>query len=287
MNDKDWLLLEILFQEKNITKAAKRLYISQPALTGRIQQIEREFGCQIVIRGARGIEFSTEGELLVDYAIRSLHELRQTKELISNIGGKVRGTLRIGCSNIFAKYELPDLLRAFRNQHPDVEINVKTGFSQSVLQMALNGEVHVGIARGDYPWPGPKHLLCEEPYYVVSAEPIDMEKLPFLPRIHYKTDSPLQTALDSWWFTHYSRPPLIAMEVDTIDTCVQMVNKGLGFALLSGLCLKNTHDLYKERLLYKDGSALQRKTWLYYRDSSLAILTVKTFASFLINQIEH
>lgn len=287
MNDKDWHILKVLFDEKNITKAAKRLYISQPALTGRIQHLERELGCQIVIRGARGIDFSTEGEVLVDYATRALKDLQQTKEMIANIGEKVRGSLRIGCANIFAKYELPDILWLFMNQYPDVEINVKTGSSQSIYQMTLEGEVHVGIVSGEHPWPGPKHILCDEAYYAVSAKPIDIEKLPSLPRILYPTDGALQAALDNWWFTRFKQPPLVSMEIDAIDTCIRMVSKGLGYALLSGICLKSLHPLYKEKLLYNDGSALQRKTWMYYRDSTLTILTAKTFVDFLKSQIEH
>ncbi|RBN36768.1 LysR family transcriptional regulator, partial [Priestia megaterium] len=55
MDDRDWLILQVLYREKNITKAAKELFISQPALTHRLQQMEKEFHVQIVNRGRRGV----------------------------------------------------------------------------------------------------------------------------------------------------------------------------------------------------------------------------------------
>lgn len=281
MDEKDWRFLQMLATEKNITKAAQKLYISQPALTSFIKQLERDFGCQLVIRRPRGIDFTTEGEILLDYAESSLQRFTELREALSNTGSEIRGTLRIGCSNIFSKYELPDKLKTFTSLNPKIEVNVRTGFSHYIYQLALQGGVHIGIVRGTYDWPGLKLQLCTEPYYVVSCAPIDMDKLPELPRIHYTTDAPLQTGLDSWWFSNYRRPPFIAMEVDTIDTCIQMVAKGLGYALLSGMCLQSFPLIHREALLLPDGSPLQRTTWLYCRESSLSISTVSAFVDFI------
>lgn len=280
MDEKDWLFLQTLYEKKNITQAAKSLYISQPALTGRIQHLEREFNCQILIRKPRGIEFSNEGEVLVRHALKALHELQETKDTIQGMQSAVRGTLRLGCSNIFAKFRLPALLRLFHEEHSSVEIKLRTGFSQKIYEKLLAGSLHIGIIRGDYPWPGSRALLCNEPYYAVSAVPIDLDRLPELPQIHYDTDTPLQLALSNWWFSRYKRPPRTTMEVDNVDTCLRMVQQGLGFALISGLCLKDAPELHTAKLLGQNGESLQKKTWLYYEESSLRINTVKAFVAF-------
>ena len=281
MDEKDLLFLKTLYEEKNLTQASKKLYVSQPALTGRLHQLESDFDCKIVLRKPRGIEFSSEGELLVRFAEKTLRALQETREQIRSIRGSANGTLRIGCSNLYAKYELPAQLASFRRQFPAVEIHLKTGFSQEIYQQLLHGSIHLGIIRGDYNWPGKRQLLEEDSYYVFSASPISLSELPSLPRIHYDTDAPLQLALDNWWFSNYKRPPAAVMEVDNVDTCVQLVREGLGFALLSGICARNIPDLYREKLTYKDGSSLQRRTWLYYDESALQIGTVKAFIDFL------
>ena len=56
IKQKDWLIIKTLYEEKNITKTAEKLYITQPALTYRLQAIEQEFGVKIVNRGKKGVE---------------------------------------------------------------------------------------------------------------------------------------------------------------------------------------------------------------------------------------
>jgi DNA-binding transcriptional LysR family regulator len=129
MDEKDWVILQTIFEERNITKAAEKLYISQPALTYRLQQLEKEFGTMIVARGKRGVEFTAQGEYIAQYARSMTLQLRNTKEFVQNMGKEIRGALRIGVSGIFARYELPAILNEFISQYPNVEVNVKTGWS--------------------------------------------------------------------------------------------------------------------------------------------------------------
>ncbi|WP_238933669.1 helix-turn-helix domain-containing protein [Brevibacillus choshinensis] len=68
MDDRDWQVLHILYNQKNITKTAQLLFITQPALTKRLMQIEEEFGVKIVNRGIKGVHFTPEGELLAKRA---------------------------------------------------------------------------------------------------------------------------------------------------------------------------------------------------------------------------
>ena len=67
MDDKDFLLIKTLYEEQNITHTAKKLFISQPAISDRLKRLEAEFGCQLFIRQPRGILFTSQGEMLVQY----------------------------------------------------------------------------------------------------------------------------------------------------------------------------------------------------------------------------
>ena len=66
-DDKDFLLIKTLYEEQNITHTAKKLFISQPAISDRLKRLEAEFGCQLFIRQPRGILFTSQGEMLVQY----------------------------------------------------------------------------------------------------------------------------------------------------------------------------------------------------------------------------
>ncbi|TYR79406.1 LysR family transcriptional regulator [Priestia megaterium] len=281
MDARDWLILQLLYKEKNITKAAKSLYISQPALTNRLQQMEKEFGVQIVNRGRRGIQFTPQGEYLAKCADSMLLNLQQIKEHVLNMEHTLTGTLRLGVSNFFTDYKLPGLLKLFKDQYPDVEFKVATGWSSDVAHSLYNQDVHIAFVKGDYNWHDQKRLLFEETICIASKQPIDVHNLPNLPRIDYHQDHFLKTAVDNWWAENFTQPPLVSIQVDKADTCKKMVENGLGYAMLPHMLLDDSEDIHLIEMKTKDGIPLLRKTWMYFHEESLKINIVKAFIEFV------
>ncbi|MCG5253464.1 LysR family transcriptional regulator [Brevibacillus agri] len=254
MEYRDWSILQTLYREQNITRTAKSLYLSQPALTKRLRQIEKEFGVQIVQRGRRGVHFTPEGEYLASCADEMLLRLRKIKEHVANMGEQVSGTLRLGVSNYFAHYKLPGLLKLFKQEYPLVEFKVG---------------------------PDGKLLLFEESVCIVSKDPVDVADLPSLPRIDYKTDPLLQALVDSWWAENYSSPPRIGMEVDKADTCGEMVANGLGYAILPRLVANGKQNLYLIEIKDAANKPVKRSTWMFYHKASLELQNVRAFVNFM------
>jgi len=282
MGEKDWIIISTLYEEKNITKTAQRLYISQPALTYRLQQIEKMFGAKIITRSKKGVEFTTHGEYLLQYAKSMLTQLQKIKDTIANMDNHVKGTLRIGASSNFAHYQLPSVLKAFHDAYPDVEINVKTGWTSEVMQLVSKEEVHIGIVRGETIWPEQRTLLQQEPICIVSKDPIVLDKLPQMPRINYQTDPHLKTAMENWWQrTFLSLPPLVSMEVDKIETCKEMVKMGLGYAILPRISLKESDSLHTLDLRNPDGEPIMRSTYMICKNAALELTMVTAFVDFM------
>jgi DNA-binding transcriptional LysR family regulator len=281
MNEKDWAMLKVLAEEKNITKTANRMFIAQPSITYRLQQLEKEFGTKLVTRNPSGVVFTAEGEYLLAYSEEMLLKLRDTKEKIQNMSGKVQGTLRLGSSAVFAHYELPQILKGFLDTYPDVEISLKTGLSKKISRMLQVEEIAVAIVRGDFPWIEEKYLLSTEPICLVSYQPITLEELPHKPQILYNTDSVLKKMLEDWWRQLYSVPPLITMEVDNMDTCRQMVINGLGWSILPAIGLPRHNTLFTQELYWKNGTPLERHTWLLYHTASLELSAVQAFVDYI------
>ncbi|WP_232699972.1 LysR family transcriptional regulator [Brevibacillus daliensis] len=281
MDEKDWLLLRILYEEKNITKAAQQLFMSQPAITYRLQQIEKDFNTQLVSRTKKGVEFTAQGERLVQYSTEMLLQLRKLKEEIINMDGQVRGMLRLGVSGNFARYQFPPLLKQFLVLYPDVEINLLTGWSTEIMQYIHREEIHIGIVRGDHHWLEGKHLLAEEPMCIVSKNEIDIDNLPALPRINYKTDPSLKNTISAWWQEKYDAPPLVTMEVDRIETCKEMVRTELGYAIFPLACLTESDQLHYSLLRTSNNEVIKRKTWVIYRKSSMELSIIRAFIEFI------
>ncbi len=282
MTDRDWILLTTIAEERSITKAADRLFISQPALTYRVKLLEQEFRVQLLIRTPNGVILTPEGEYLLGYAKEMILWLTKTKEGITSFGSKIQGTLRIGSSAIFANYELPQLLHGFRDLYPETEFFLRTGMSGQVLHMLEHEEVTVAVIRGNPIWNGRKHLIFDEPVCLVSREPLRVEDLPDLPRITYGTDSSLKNLVSEWWRATFSKPSIESMMVDNMDTCRRMAQQNLGWAILPSIGLGEFSDLVLQRLSWPDGTPLIRKTWICYGSYALEIPTARAFIDYVL-----
>lgn len=281
MDEKDWLAIRVLYEEKNISRAAERLYVSQPALTYRLKNLEKEFGTSLFYKVKNGIEFTSEGIYLADYAEEMIKKLQKTKDYILNMQNEVRGTLRLGVSSNFAQYKLPKILKKFSAQFPHVQFSVHTGWSTDIMHLLNSASVQLGILRGNYEWYGLKTLLHKERLCLISKDEVDLDDLPSLPFINYKTDSSLKNLINGWWRDRFSDPPLVTMENDRQETCKEMVKQGLGVSILPEICLQPSDNLHTYGLSYKNGEPVLRNTWLMYNQDVLRLSTVKHFIDFL------
>lgn len=283
MDERDWLILKTLFEKKSITKTAAALFISQPALSNRLQHIEARFGTIIVVRSKNGVQFTPEGEYLVKNAYEMLKHMQLLEENIQNMQEHPTGTLRIGASMFFTKYLLPELLRRFKIHFPGVEFKVTTAWSRDIVNFVYNNDVHFGFIRGEYSFSGERKLLFNEKMYISSQQPLSYTDLPHMPRIDYRNDYTIQVLLDKWWNENFSVPPKIGMEVDRVDTCKEMVAKGLGYGFLPQIILANAKDIFTREMVYRSGKPLIRETWMFYNKESMELKLAKAFYDFILD----
>ncbi|MFP3728997.1 LysR family transcriptional regulator [Priestia filamentosa] len=281
MDKKDWRILEAVYAEKNITKAAERLYISQPTLTYRLQQIEKEFNIKLFYRGRRGVDFTDQGEMLVNYAKDMLKQRQKIEELLWNSGNEIRGTLRLSVSRTFAFYRLPQILKAFNEKFPKVEFNVNTGVNIEVLHSIYQQDSHIGIVRGEHSWPGKVVTLMQENIAILSSKKVNLEDLPSMRRISYKTDPTLEMVIDNWWKDNFSTPPISHMNVDNVEIAKRMVFNGLGYCIAPSIVLEDNDELYKIPLKDSKESPIIWNTRILYREELLELEMVKEFVHFI------
>lgn len=281
MDYKDWLIIKTISEKKTITKAAEHLYLSQPALSNRLKKIESEFDTKILLRNNNGVIFTPEGENLLAYVEKMLKEFTLTKERIKNMKSIVHGTLKLGTSSVFANYELPAILRGFIVRYPNIDIALRTGLSSKITKMLQKEECAVAVVRGDHFWPEEKLLLREEHLCLASAQPIEFHNLPSLIRINYGTDPSLKDVLQAWWYETFSRPPHIHMEVDSMNTCRQMILHNIGWGILPEIGLQEPNSLYSQKLYWRDGTPVLRRTWLMYQKSILELAAVNAFVNYV------
>lgn len=277
MMDRDWELISVLYQEKNITKASAKLYISQPAVTKRLQMIESKLGVQIVERGRKGVHFTPEGEYLVKCAEEMRARMREIMSNLSSMTKEVKGVIKIGASNNFARKTLPKILSEYQERYPDVKFEISTGWSSEIFRLLCNKEIEVAFIRGEYKWSQGEKLLFQEKLFAINSEKIKIEDLPKFKKIEYNCDIKLKSILDNWWRENFSDHSLKGLMVDRSDTCKEMVMQGLGFALVPSTILKENDKLFKLELLDKNGEFLKRNTKMLYYENFKETNLGKTF----------
>lgn len=283
MEKKDWLIIQAVYAQKNITKAAEQLYMSQPTLTYRLQQIEKEFDIKLFYRGRRGVEFTEQGELLVKYTRDMLRQRREMEENLWNSGGEVRGTLRLSVSRTFAFYRLPPILKAFNDRFPKVDFQIETGVNMDVIQSIYKQDAHIGIVRGDHHWPSKETILTEENISILSKEKISLNDLSTMRRISFQTDPNLEMVMDTWWKENFHTPPANIMNVDNVDIAKRMVLNGLGYCIAPSIVLEEQDQLHTIFLKDQQNKPIIWKTRVLYREELLGLAMVDEFVRFLMD----
>lgn len=285
MNDKDWQILLTIADVKNMTTASSKLYITQPALTYRLKNIEKDLGAYIFLRTPKGLVLTPEGEAIVKYAKSMLREFESIRTKVSNMSGTVQGTLRLGLSLNFARFKLAKILTSFCQVYPNVELSIKTALSSQVKTDLENDDITVAIVRGEHVWSEVKHMIDTEPIYLVSNQPVPAKLMPKLPYIMYDADASLNTIVAHWWNEKYSSPPRVAMQINDADTCRQMAALGLGYTIIPAMNTpSNTRaGLSVVPLTYKNNTPLDRKTYILCRNTSLKLPAVAKFIEHVLN----
>lgn len=266
----DWKIIKTLYELRNITNTAKVLYISQPALTGRIKKIEKCLGVKLINSSNKGITFTHAGKYAAEYATGCLTSFELFMEKLSNMEVDVSGTLRIGSPSIIARYYIPLLIQKFKEMYPKVTFEVTIENSSEVLAHTKDGTFHFGFLREDFGWDdGVKKLLTINHLCAVSKTKFELNDLPYMSRIDYQTDSYFRNFLDNWWSGRFEEQPNIIMQVSNIDLCKEMVFSGVGYGLLPSIVLSDHPEVYQVPLCDSKGELIRRKTWIVGRNSAL------------------
>ncbi len=133
-----------LVEEGSFSRAAKRMSLTQPALTKNIKNAENYLGVLLVNRSNTGASLTPEGKILYTYARRMVKLRNEAKEKILTLNKNIGGNIYMSASTIPSTYILPHVLSAFSKIHPDIRVYIKTADSEEAMNMVLENEVEIG-----------------------------------------------------------------------------------------------------------------------------------------------
>lgn len=133
---------------QNISKAAGKLYISQPAVSKTIQKLEETLGCRLFSRSSRGVQLTEEGSIVYESVRDAFETLATGEEKLKQFRELGVGHLRIGVSTTLCKYVLLPYLRTFIHQHPHIRISISCQPTNETLHMLEANQIDIGLIGG-------------------------------------------------------------------------------------------------------------------------------------------
>jgi len=223
-------------------RAADALYLSQPSVSARIQTLEGEVGVALFHRTARGVRLTEMGQVFLPFAQRSMETLRRGREVLESVRQTSAGILNMATARVIGTYVLPETLQKFQHLYPETNLHIKVGGSLDVLQMVVDEEVQLGLARFmQHPDVDALHLYDEEAVLVVHPDhPFAKTGVAAMfavaqePLILYDPGDP-----GSSYFQFINRvcryagvTPKVEMNLDSVEAAKNMVQLGLGISFL-------------------------------------------------------
>jgi LysR family transcriptional regulator, regulator of abg operon len=137
--------LSVAIETGSLRNAARRLGLSQPALTKAIRELEIELGTSLLVRSTRGVQPTAQGQILTQRAMNIDRELHLAIDEIRQLSGHMQGELSIGAVPLAVLLLIPETLRTFGQEFPDVRLRISEELYMAQLQRLRKGEVDVAI----------------------------------------------------------------------------------------------------------------------------------------------
>jgi DNA-binding transcriptional LysR family regulator len=223
----------------SFTEAAARLYISQPAISLQVKALEKELGEKLFDRLGRTIRLTHAGRVLYKEAEELVAKLDEIQKIVRDMKTLQCGRLAIGASDTMSIHFLPELLTAFLQEHPRVELSIVSLLSAQVVRLVKEREIDLGIVT--LPLAEPKlevipvfegRLLCiVGPQHAFAArDGVEAREVAQEPVILLEKASRIRQRIDDWFAADgcYCRP---RMELSNFEIIKRYVAAGLGVSL--------------------------------------------------------
>jgi len=229
-------------EELHFGRAAKRLFISQPALSFDIRKFEEQLGVQLLARTSKTVSLTNAGQVLLGEARRLLLQASEAERITVRSAHGLAGRLRIGFVNSMLYRGLSSAVRRFESDHPDVEIVLKEMNTNEQVQAIQRMQIDMGYAHwGNFPAEVVSTPIFSEPFLcclpathrLARRRKIDLRDLAQEPFILFpRAVSPHYHDLIIAQCVRAGFSPLIRHEVRLWQTVVTMVEFGMGVALV-------------------------------------------------------
>jgi len=244
MADRRLQVFHTVAKQLSFTKAADLLFMTQPAVTFQVKQLEEHFNIRLFDRSHGKIALTPAGDLVLHYAERILALSAELEVRMGEITGEIRGPLLIGASTTIAEFMLPRILGEFSVLYPEVQARLTVANSDTIEHRVADHSLDVGLIES------PSHLIslnteaygedelvviCGPKHKLATAASLTPQQLTSLPYISRESGSGTHEFTDSY-FSRVGISPEdlnMVMELGSPEAVKGMVETGIGYAIVS------------------------------------------------------
>ena len=235
----------------SITQAAQKLYVTQPAISNAIRELEKEFSINLFTRSKNHMYLTKEGEIFYQKTSRLLDTINQTSSELYDLGRQVT-PIRIGIPPLLSTIFFPDMLIAFQQEYPSIPVELYEYGSIRAANLVLEETLDLALVNmnfyeidklNSHQLLSDRIVFCVSPeHHLAKEKTISIEMLKEEKLIMYNTDSVLNTTLYSR-FEGIGTKPNVIMHASQLYTIQNFIKNNLGGAFLYSSLMKNLPGL--------------------------------------------
>ncbi len=276
-------------QNGSITNAAKELYISQPAVSQSIKQLETQLGGKLFNRTPKGMELTAEGSAIYEYIERANGLLETAQARFLQMKSLERGGIKIGASDNICRNFLLPFVEKFRAAYPKIKLMFLNGTSSQTTELLKTGKVDIGFV--NLPIPGDEILsepvgelhdcfVAGEAFSHLKDKPIPVKELLNYPVVLLGPKTTSRSFIDEF-FKSQDCAIEPSIEVGSHDLLVSFAKKGMGISCVTEEFVNSELASGKLFKLNIDGSVRSRKIGMVYLKETTPAFAVQKFAEML------
>ncbi|MEV4838742.1 LysR family transcriptional regulator [Nonomuraea sp. NPDC049486] len=245
-------------EERNFTRAAERVHISQSGVSAQIRQLERELGAELFERHTRTVTLTVAGKAALEHARAALAASNAVKQAVGEVTDLIRGRLVVGMVIGCTVTPLFDALAAFHRAHPGVEISLLEGNSDRLAESVRTGTIDlalIGTETGEHDGLHTLTIISERLVAAVSPghplagrERVTLDELTAYPIVCMPEGTGLRAVFDRACAAR-DRRPVIAFQASAGDAVADLAARGLGVGILSESMAAHHRDRLAARVI--------------------------------------
>ena len=269
----------------NFTRAGEEVHLSQPSVSVRIRQLERDLGSKLFEQLGKRIALTEAGQLLLPYAIRVMAAMDDALHAIDELKGLERGSLRIGASTTPGMYLIPRTIAQFKQQYPKIDVHLAVKDTRQIEEGVIRNEFDFGFVGGHLagdevdvlPWIIDHLVLVVPSNHVLARKKLvkiaDLRKESFILR---EPGSATRAAV----VNHLQKSDLkveTVMEMENPESVKKAVQSGLGIAFISKFAVETELKAKTLVALRVKGLDINRELKIVYRKDKHLGRAAQTF----------